>query len=101
MSSTDSKEKQSAKRVVQPQKQKLLTRMRRIEGQIRGVANMIEEDRYCIDILTQIAALRSALDAVSLNLLEDHAKHCVRHAIQEGDDGAIDELMMVIKRLKK
>lgn len=89
------------KQVIQPNKKKLLSRLKRIEGQVRGVASMIEEDRYCIDILTQIAAMRSALDAVSLTLLEDHTKHCVSKAVKNGDEAAIDELMSVIKRLRK
>jgi len=89
------------KKTVQPNKKKLLSRLKRIEGQVRGVSNMIEEDRYCIDILTQISAMRSALDAVSLNLLEDHTKHCVTNAVKNGDEGAIDELITVMKRLRK
>ena len=61
-------------RVVQPRKEKLLARTRRIAGQISGVARMIEEDRYCIDILNQISAVRAALDGVGQALLEDHVK---------------------------
>jgi len=101
MSSVKKKHEIPKKYTVQPHKKKLLSRLKRVEGQVRGVANMIEEDRYCIDILTQITAMRSALDAVALGLLEDHTKHCVSNAIRNGDESAIDELMMVIKRMKK
>jgi CsoR family transcriptional regulator, copper-sensing transcriptional repressor len=65
-----------------------LKRMRRIEGQVRGVQRMIEEDRYCIDVLTQIAALTKALQAVSLGLLDEHLGHCVVNAVRAGDDEA-------------
>ena len=63
-----------------------LARLRRIEGQVRGISRMIEEDTYCIDVLTQISAATSALRAVSLGLLEDHMSHCVLHAAQAGDE---------------
>ncbi|ATO69814.1 CopY family transcriptional regulator [Mycobacterium avium subsp. hominissuis] len=63
-------------------------RLRRIEGQVRGIAKMIEEDKYCIDILTQISAASSALRSVALNLLDEHLDHCVRRAISEGGDEA-------------
>ena len=72
------------KQVVQPHKQALLKRMNRVEGQVRGVAKMIEEDRYCVDIMTQVSAIKSALDAVAMQLLEDHTQGCVRDAIQSG-----------------
>ncbi|MGZ5934961.1 MAG: metal-sensitive transcriptional regulator [Rhizomicrobium sp.] len=65
--------------------QKLLTRLSRIEGQVRGVARMVEEDRYCIDILIQMQAIKSALKRVEEQVLKDHAAHCVAHAIQSGD----------------
>ena len=84
---------------MQRNKAALLKRMNRIEGQVRGVAKMIEEDRYCVDVLTQISAIRSALDALGLQLLESHTKGCVRSAIHSGNgDAAIDELMTVVKR---
>lgn len=101
MSSVNKNKPATEKHVVQPHKKNLLSRLRRIEGQVRGVANMVEEDRYCIDIITQITALRSALDAVALQLLEDHTHHCVKNAVRNGDDSAITELMDVIKRMKK
>src|SRR5688572_15770179 len=71
-------------RVVQPHRAALLKRLNRIGGQVRGVAGMIEQDRYCVDVLTQIAAIRSALDAVAMQLLEDHARGCVQSAIRAG-----------------
>lgn len=63
-------------------------RLRRVEGQIRGIAKMIEDDKYCIDVLTQISAASSALRNVALNLLDDHLDSCVTHAITEGGDEA-------------
>ena len=63
-----------------------LKRLRRIEGQVRGISRMVEEDTYCIDVLTQISAATKALRAVSLGLLEDHMNHCVLHAAQAGDE---------------
>ncbi|HVZ90779.1 MAG TPA: metal-sensitive transcriptional regulator [Rhizomicrobium sp.] len=65
--------------------QKLLTRLARIEGQVRGVARMIEEDRYCIDILNQMQAVKSALKRVEEEILKNHASHCVAHAIKSGN----------------
>lgn len=69
-------------------KQDYLKRLRRIEGQIRGLQRMVEEDKYCIDILTQVAAATSALESVALGLLEEHLGHCVAQAIAEGGDTA-------------
>jgi CsoR family transcriptional regulator, copper-sensing transcriptional repressor len=69
-------------------KDKYLNRLRRIEGQVRGLEKMIEEDKYCIDILTQVAAATSALQSVALGLLEDHLGHCVAQATAEGGEVA-------------
>ena len=69
-------------------KEDYLRRLRRIEGQVRGLHRMVEEDVYCIDILTQVAAVTKALQAVSLGLLEDHVGHCVVDAARESDDAA-------------
>jgi DNA-binding FrmR family transcriptional regulator len=69
-------------------KEALLKRMRRIEGQARGIEKMIGEDRYCIDILTQIAAVSTALQAVAGLILDDHVNHCVRNALASGDEAA-------------
>jgi DNA-binding FrmR family transcriptional regulator len=63
-------------------------RLRRIEGQVRGVAKMIDDEKYCIDILTQISAVNSALQSVALGLLDEHLNHCVSHAVAEGGDDA-------------
>ncbi len=85
--------------VVQPDKPALLKRLNRIEGQVRGVAKMVEEDRYCVDVLTQIAAVQSALDALAVKLLASHTNGCVRSAIRSGDgDAAVNELMELMKR---
>ncbi len=88
--------------VVQPDKAALLKRLNRIEGQARGIAKMVEEDRYCVDVLTQIAAVQSALDALAMRLLESHTNGCVRTAIQSGDgEAAVDELMSLVKRFAR
>ncbi|NMB12796.1 MAG: metal-sensitive transcriptional regulator [Firmicutes bacterium] len=80
-------------------KEDLLLRLGRIEGQIRGISRMVEEDQYCVDILNQISAVRSALSSVGQILLEGHIRGCVTEAIK-GDHGdqSIDELLQVIKR---
>ena len=81
---------------------KILKRLRKIEGQVRGVHKMVEDDRYCIDILTQIAAVRAALDKVGLEVLKKHINGCVKRAIQSGEgDPIIEELMDVIKLFVK
>jgi len=80
----------------------LARRVNRLEGQIRGIGNMIDDDRYCIDILTQVAAAQSALDALGLSLLEHHLHGCVQHAVKSGDGGAaIDEALAVIRRFAR
>lgn len=80
-------------------KDQLLKRLRRIEGQVGGIQRMVTDDRYCIDVLTQIAAVQAALDKVALGLLDDHAHHCVMGA-EDGDRGAkTDELMAAVGRL--
>jgi CsoR family transcriptional regulator, copper-sensing transcriptional repressor len=90
------------KAVVQPHKAELLKRLNRIEGQVRGVAKMIESDRYCIDILTQVSAIRAALDAAAMQVLEDHTQGCVRTAIQSGNgDMAVDELLQVVRKFAR
>lgn len=79
-------------------KQKLLTRLRRIEGQTRGLQRMVEEDKYCVDIMNQIAGVQSALEQVTLLLMENHLQHCVSDAIQEGQgEEKIREMMNVLK----
>ena len=73
-------------------KEKYLNRMRRIEGQARGIHKMVEDEKYCIDILTQISAVNSAMQSVALGLLEEHLGHCVSHAVAEGGDEADKKL---------
>lgn len=80
-------------------KGQLLTRLRRIEGQVRGLQNMVEGDRYCVDILVQIAAVKAALDKVALGLATDHARHCVVGAPAAQREERTDELMAAIGRL--
>jgi CsoR family transcriptional regulator, copper-sensing transcriptional repressor len=82
-------------------KDQLQNRLRRIEGQVRGVQGMVEDDRYCIDVITQISAIQAALDKVALGLLDEHARHCVMNA--EGDEQAdkSDELMAAVARLMR
>ncbi|MDN5747560.1 MAG: metal-sensitive transcriptional regulator [Pseudonocardia sp.] len=81
-----------------------LMRMRRIEGQVRGIAKMIEDDKYCIDVLTQVSAVTKALEAVALGLLDEHLKHCVMQAVSEGGqiaDEKVAEASAAIARLVK
>lgn len=79
-----------------------IRRLGRIEGQVRGLAKMVEEDRYCIDVVTQILAVRAALKRVEEEILEDHIGHCVEHAIATGDQAEqrqkVKELMDVLRR---
>lgn len=79
-------------------------RLRRIEGQVRGIARMVDEDTYCIDVLTQVSAVNKALKAVALGLLKDHLDHCVVEAARKGGPEAnakIEEAMAAIERLTK
>ena len=79
-------------------------RLRRIEGQVRGIQRMVDEDKYCIDVLTQISAVTSALQAVALELLDDHLGHCVAGALADGGEGAeakLAEASAAIARLVK
>ncbi|MGV0790866.1 copper-sensing transcriptional repressor RicR [Mycolicibacterium sp. XJ1819] len=85
-----------------PQKDNYAKRLRRIEGQVRGIAKMIDEDKYCIDVLTQISAVNSALQSVALGLLDEHLGHCVSHAVAKGGDEAdakLSEASAAIARL--
>ena len=83
----------------------LLKRLARIEGQVRGVTRMIEDDRYCIDILTQLGAVDTALEAVAVKVLEEHVRHCVAGALASGDKAAADakseELLAAVQRFAK
>lgn len=82
-------------------KEQLLNRLARVEGQVRGIARMVAEERYCIDIVTQVNAIQGALDKVSLALLDDHARHCMRGegAGPSDPDAQVDELMGALGRL--
>jgi DNA-binding FrmR family transcriptional regulator len=84
-------------------KDKLQARLRRIEGQIRGLQRLVDEDAYCIDVLTQIAAVNAALRGVSVLLLDDHLRHCVRDAVRSEADGdaIVTEATEAIERLLK
>jgi DNA-binding FrmR family transcriptional regulator len=83
-------------------KDQLLTRLRRIEGQVRGVEGMVEDDRYCIDVITQISAVQAALDKVALGLLDGHARHCIVEGHAEGEPEQLsDELMAAVGRLMR
>ncbi|MCA0983433.1 metal-sensing transcriptional repressor [Halobacillus yeomjeoni] len=96
----------SGKKPVKPrtdeEKQAVLNRLKRIEGQVRGIQKMVEEDRYCVDVLIQISAINKALTKVGHNLMERHTHHCVSDAIKKGNgDEAIDELMKVVQQFSK
>ena len=75
-----------------PDKDEYLKRLRRIEGQVRGLQRMVEEDKYCIDILTQVSAVNKALQSVALGLLDDHLGHCVAEAVAQGGDTAAEKV---------
>jgi CsoR family transcriptional regulator, copper-sensing transcriptional repressor len=83
----------------------LVRRLHRIEGQVRGIERMVEDDRYCIDILTQISAVSTALESVALQILDDHVKHCVAGAFESGDSeaaaGKTAELLEAVRRFAK
>ena len=81
-------------------KRQIETRLRRIEGQVRGIQKMVEEDRYCIDVLTQVNATRAALESVALRLLADHTEHCVTEAIRSGGGSEkVRELNDAVQRM--
>ena len=83
-------------------KPELVKRLHRIEGQVRGIERMVDEDRYCIDILTQIAAVNTALESLALNILDDHVKHCVADALASGNPTVVSkksrELLDAVQR---
>jgi CsoR family transcriptional regulator, copper-sensing transcriptional repressor len=82
----------------------ILKRLSRIEGQVRGIKGMVEDDAYCIDVLTQIGAITKALDGVGMRLLSDHTDHCVRDALAEGGaeaDEKVDELLAAVERFAR
>ena len=83
------------------EKEALKRRLARIEGQIRGIARMVDEDRYCIDVLTQIAAVQAAIEQVALGLVDGHVRHCMANASTEEKDEKADELVAAVGRLLK
>ena len=81
-------------------KPQVQARLRRVEGQIRGIQKMVADDRYCIDVLTQVGAAKAALDSIALQLLADHTEHCVTEAIRAGRGGSkVKELNGAVERL--
>src|SRR5438128_9435483 len=86
-------------------KPELLTRLHRIEGQVRGIEKMLEDDRYCIDILTQVAAVNTALESLAFRILDQHVRHCVAGALQSGDAAdattKTEELLEAVQRFAR
>ena len=85
-------------------REQILARLRRVEGQVRGIQQMVEGDRYCVDVLTQISAVTKALQSVAIGLLDDHLRHCVTDAVAAGGDEAerrLNEASAAIERLLK
>lgn len=83
----------------------LVTRLHRVEGQVRGIEKMVDEDRYCVDILTQISAATTALESVALQILDQHIRHCVAGALASGDEAdakqKTDELLQAVQRFAR
>ncbi len=96
-----SAEKASTDPAYRGEKEAVVKRLRRIEGQVRGVERMVDEERYCIDVVTQITAIQAALDKVALGLLDEHARHCVIGAEAGQQDERTTELMGAVKRLMR
>jgi DNA-binding FrmR family transcriptional regulator len=83
------------------EKEALIKRLNRVEGQVRGVSRMVAEDAYCIDVLTQIGAIKSAIDQVGILLLGDHIKHCVTDSVRAGESAKVDELVEAVNRFAR
>lgn len=83
------------------ERKKLINRLSRIEGQVRGIRGMLEKDAYCTDILTQSAAVNSAVNAFNRELIASHMRHCVTRDLREGKDEVIDELVLTLQKLMK
>ena len=83
------------------EKAELVKRLNRIEGQVRGVKSMVEDDRYCVDIVTQVSAIQAALNAFNKELLAEHIRNCVARDIREGKDETIEELVATLQKLMK
>ena len=86
-------------------KKALVKRLHRIEGQVRGIERMVEDNRYCIDILTQVAAVNTALESLAFRILDDHVRHCVAHALVSGDEAEVaqktEELLAAVQRFAR
>ena len=86
-------------------KQTLVKRLHRIEGQVRGIERMVEDDRYCIDILTQLGAVSTALESLAFRILDDHVRHCVARALTAGDEAEVaqktEELLAAVQRFAR
>lgn len=86
-------------------KDALVKRLHRIEGQVRGIERMVDGNRYCIDILTQIAAVKTALESLAFRILDDHVRHCVAHALTAGDEAEVaqktEELLAAVQRFAR
>jgi DNA-binding FrmR family transcriptional regulator len=86
-------------------KEALVKRLHRIEGQVRGIERMVEDDRYCIDVLTQISAVNTALESLALRILDEHVRHCVAGALTSGDEHAahvkVEELLGAVQRFAR
>lgn len=92
--------KKSSKESLKTQKA-MMDRLSRVEGQIRGIKNLIEKDTYCYDVINQIEAARSALGSISMILMESHLRHCIVNQLKNGDEEAIDEILKSFKRMMK
>jgi len=101
MPATDTATTTNTTRGYSASKEALLKRLKRIEGQVRGVQGMVDDERYCIDVLTQIGAIQAALDKVALGLLDEHARHCVMNAEGDTQGDMTDELMAAVGRLMR
>jgi len=97
MAASDTQEK----RGYSATKDQLTKRLRRIEGQVRGVEKMVDEERYCIDVITQVSAIQAALDKVALGVLDDHARHCIVNGDPAKQDELTTELMAAVARLMR
>jgi DNA-binding FrmR family transcriptional regulator len=101
MTPSESTSTETPRRGYSATKPQLQTRLARIEGQVRGIQRMVEDDRYCIDVITQISAVQAALDKVALGLLDDHARHCVIGGEEEDQTERTSELMGAVGRLMR
>ncbi|ABR46287.1 protein of unknown function DUF156 [Alkaliphilus metalliredigens QYMF] len=99
--SIDNQEPKKPSKQSQATQKSIISRLNRIEGQIRGIKSMIEKGTYCDDVINQIEASRSALSSIEILLLESHFKHCVVEQIKSGDEGVVEEILKTIKKLTK